>query len=71
LPMHLAMAAGVSCVTIFNCTSPWEIYDYGLQTKMISPLLGEHFYSRKFDPRATTAITLDEVLSAVLARLGR
>jgi ADP-heptose:LPS heptosyltransferase len=71
LPMHLAMAAGVSCVTIFNCTSPWEIYDYGLQTKMISPLLGEHFYSRQFDPRATTAITLDEVLSAVLARLER
>jgi heptosyltransferase-2 len=70
LPMHLAMAVGVPCVTIFNCTSPWEIYDYGLQTKLVSPLLGEHFYSRKFDPRATTAITLDQVITAVLGRLS-
>ena len=71
LPMHFALAAGVPCVTIFNCTSPWEIYDYGLLTKLVSPLLGEHFYSRRFDPRATTAITLDEVAEAVLNRLVR
>jgi ADP-heptose:LPS heptosyltransferase len=69
LPMHLALATGVPCVSIFNCTSPWEIYDYGLQTKLVSPLLHEHFYSRKLDPRATTAITLDQVVAAVLARL--
>ncbi len=71
LPMHFALAAGVPCVTIFNCTSPWEIYDYGLQTKLVSPLLGEHFYSRKFDPRATTAISLQQVLDAVLNSLAR
>ena len=69
LPMHFALAAGVPCVAIFNCTSPWEIYDYGLLTKLVSPLLGEHFYSRQFDPRATTAVPLEDVLRAVLEKL--
>lgn len=69
LPMHLALGLGVQCVTLFNCTSPWEIHDYGLQTKLVSPLLGEFFYKRGMDTRATTAITLDEVHGAVTARL--
>lgn len=71
LPMHLALGMGVQCVTLFNCTSPWEIHDYGLQTKLISPLLGEFFYKRGMDPRATTAITLDQVFDAVMARLNQ
>jgi ADP-heptose:LPS heptosyltransferase len=71
LPMHLALGVGTHCVSIFNCTSPWEIYDYGIQTKIISPLLGEFFYKRGLDPRATTAITLDEVFQATLAELAK
>jgi ADP-heptose:LPS heptosyltransferase len=71
LPMHFALGAGRRCVSIFNCTSPWEIHDYGLQTKLISPLLEEFFYRRNFDPRATTAISLEEVLKAVLAQVDR
>ena len=66
LPMHFALGTGTPCVTLFTCTSPWEIHDYGLQTKIVSPLLGEFFYKRGFDDRATTAITLDEVRDAVL-----
>lgn len=69
LPMHLALGVGVPCVTIFNCTSPWEIHDYGLQTQLISPLLGEFFYKRTLDARATTAIPLATVLDAVLKKL--
>ena len=69
LPMHLALGLGIPCVTIFNCTSPWEIHDYGLQTKLVSPLLAEFFYKRGMDTRATTAIGLDEVFNAVLRRL--
>jgi ADP-heptose:LPS heptosyltransferase len=70
LPMHLALGLGVPCVTIFNCTSPWEIHDYGLQTKMVSPLLAEFFYKRGMDTRATTAIHVDEVLAATMERLA-
>lgn len=69
LPMHLALGSGTRCASLFNCTSPWEIYDYGIQTKLVSPLLEEFFYQRGFDERATTAIRVDEVLSAVVKRL--
>lgn len=69
LPMHFALGHNRRCVSIFNCTSPWEIHDYGLQTKLISPLLEEFFYRRNFDVRATTAITLEEVLRAVLVQV--
>jgi ADP-heptose:LPS heptosyltransferase len=69
LPMHLALGTGTQCVTLFTCTSPWEIYDYGVQTKLVSPLLEEFFYKRGYDERATTAITVQEVLSAVMAQL--
>jgi heptosyltransferase II len=69
LPMHLALGLGIPCVTIFNCTSPWEIHDYGLQTKLVSPLLAEFFYKRGMDTRATTAIGLDAVFNAVLRPL--
>jgi ADP-heptose:LPS heptosyltransferase len=69
LPMHFALGTGVRCVTLFNCTSPWEIYDYGIQQKIISPLLTEFFYQRGCDPRATAAIDLDEVFNAVMSQL--
>ena len=69
LPMHLALGLGIPCVTLFNCTSPWEIHDYGIQTQLVSPLLAEFFYKRGMDTRATTAIALDEVFDAVMRRL--
>lgn len=69
LPMHFALGTGVPCVSLFTCTSPWEIYDYGLQTKIISPLLEEFFYKRGCDERATTAISVDEVFDVVMVQL--
>jgi heptosyltransferase-2 len=69
LPMHLALGSQARCVTLFTCTSPWEIHDYGLQRKIVSPLLKEFFYQRGFDERATSAIPLEDVATAVLERL--
>lgn len=69
LPMHLALGSGVKCISIFNCTSPWEIHEYGLMTKLVSPYLEEHFYKRSFDPKATTAVSLEDVLEATLRQL--
>jgi hypothetical protein len=66
LPMHFALGTNTHCVSLFTCTSPWEIYDYGLQTKIVSPLLGDFFYQRGFDPRATMAIALEEVYEATI-----
>jgi heptosyltransferase-2 len=70
LPMHLSLGTGTRCVTLFTCTSPWEIYDYGVQKKVVSPLLEQFFYKRGYDERATTAISVDEVLSTVLSYLA-
>jgi hypothetical protein len=69
LPMHFALGTATPCVSLFTCTSPWEIYDYGVQKKLVSPLLEEFFYKRGYDRRATTAISVDEVLSAVMVHL--
>ena len=69
LPMHLALGSGLRCVSIFTCTSPWEIYAYGLQEKIVSPLLEKFFYKRGFDRSSTTAISVEEVMRAVMAQL--
>jgi ADP-heptose:LPS heptosyltransferase len=69
LPMHFALGTATPCVTLFTCTSPWEIYEYGVQRKIISPLLQEFFYKRGYDERATTAISVEEVSDAVMAQL--
>ena len=69
LPMHFALGTKTPCVTVFTCTSPWEIYDYGIQEKVVSPLLEEFFYKRGYDERATTAISVDEVFTAVITQL--
>jgi heptosyltransferase II len=69
LPMHLALGTGTRCVTLFTCTSPWEIYDYGIQKKLVSPLLEEFFYKRGYDERATKALCVDEVEAAVMTQL--
>jgi heptosyltransferase-2 len=70
LPMHLALGSGVRCVSIFTCTSPWEIYDYGLQEKIVSPLIEKFFYKRDYDESATTAISVAQVMDAVMTQLG-
>lgn len=69
LPMHFALGTGTPCVTLFNCTSPWEIHDYGIQQKIVSPLLEEYFYKRGYDPRATATISLEDVCRAVTNQL--
>ena len=69
LPMHLALGSEVRCVSLFTCTSPWEIHDYGFQKKIVSPLLNEFFYKRGFAERGTSAISLDDVMAAVLEQL--
>ena len=70
LPMHFALGTGTRCVTIFTCTSPWEIYDYHIQRQITSPLLAEFFFKRGMDGRATSAISVEEVFDAVMAQLG-
>jgi heptosyltransferase II len=70
LPMHIALGSSMKCITIFQCTSPWEIHDYGLQLKIVSPVLKKYFYARHFDVEATTCIPLTDVYEAAMEFFG-
>jgi heptosyltransferase-2 len=61
LAMHLGMAYGKKCTAIFNCTSPQEIYDYGLLKKVVSPLLKKYFYSNSTDREVIESVSVEEV----------
>lgn len=63
LPMHITLGLGMKCITIFTCTSPTEIYDYGVQEKIISPRLKEFFYKKEYDINAVNCIKLKDVLN--------
>jgi len=64
MPMHIALGFGIKCLSIFTCTSPWEIHGYNVQKKLISKRLEDFFYRRFFNEEATTSISLEEVYSA-------
>ncbi len=64
LPMQIAIALKKPTVAIFTCTSPMEIYGYGLVRKVVSLKLAKYFYRRDFDPDAASTIKLEIVLEA-------
>lgn len=65
LAMHIALAYKKTCTAIFNCTSPQEIYDYGLMKKVISPLLDKYFYSNSYDANVTKSLSVEEVIETI------
>jgi heptosyltransferase-2 len=65
LAMHVALAYGKNCTAIFNCTSPEEIYDYGLLKKVVSPLLDRFFYSSSYDLEAVNSVPLNNVYNSL------
>lgn len=71
LAMHIALAYQKKCITIFNCTSPAEIYGYGLQEKIISPLLMSNFYSNHFSQEVIASVQLQQVYDVVLRMLEK
>jgi heptosyltransferase-2 len=62
--MHVAIAYQKPSLAIFNCTSPEEIYDYGILKKMVSPILLESFYKTNFCERSSNAIRVKEIEDA-------
>lgn len=63
LPMHFALGSNISCISLFICTSPTEIFDYGIQKKITSPQLDKYFYRRDYDETAVKSISLENVIS--------
>lgn len=66
LAMHVALAYKIPSLVIFNCTSPAEIYDYGLLQKVVSPLLQSSFYGREYAPEVVASITPELVYNRFL-----
>ena len=71
LPMHIALGFQIPCAAVFTCTSPWEIHDYGLLTKFVSPKLEDYFYVRELVEDAVSCIPYDEVYGAIVDLLLR
>lgn len=71
LAMHLALAYKIPALALFTCTSPAEIYDYGILKKLVSPALQQFFYTTEFNPAAIRAIKPDHVLNAILEHWGK
>jgi heptosyltransferase-2 len=65
LPMHLAIGLVIPCLSVFPCTGPWEIHDYGLLTKVESPKLAQYFFGRDYIEDAVSCIPFDAVYSIV------
>ena len=65
LPMHIATALKIPSVALFTCTSPIEIYDYNLITKIVSNQLSKYYYQRELDTNCSTGITVTEVYTAI------
>jgi heptosyltransferase-2 len=70
LPMHIALGSRIKCLSIFICTSPWEIFDYGLQRKIVSPLLDQYFYKRNYNREAVESIMVEEVYNVIVQHLS-
>ncbi len=62
LAMHIGLALKIKMITFFTCTSPWEIYDYGVMTKIISPKLEKAFYKTDYFEDVVSAIRFEEVV---------
>jgi heptosyltransferase II len=71
LPMHLAIGLGIPCLSVFPCTGPWEIHDYGLLTKIESPLLERYFFGRDYIEDAVRCVPFDEVHGLTVKLLNK
>lgn len=66
LAMHIALAYGKPCTAIFNCTSPAEIFDYGLLKKVVSPLLDKFFYATTRDREVIESVPVEWVEATIV-----
>ncbi len=70
LPMHLALALRIPTMAFFTCTSPWEIYDYGVLRKLISSRLPEFFYDTGYHQAVFESLPLSMVEQQIHALMG-
>ncbi|MEK6935675.1 MAG: glycosyltransferase family 9 protein [Nanoarchaeota archaeon] len=67
--LHVSLALKKPTIALFFCTSPNEVEDYGLLTKIISPLLYNFFpeKSDQYSEELVNSISVEEVLKTLLS----
>lgn len=63
--MHIATALEIPSIALFTCTSPIEIYDYNLITKIVSLKLDKYYYQREFNEDCVNNIAINEILKKI------
>lgn len=65
--LHVSLALKKPTIGLFFCTSPYEVEDYGLLTKIISPLLPQYFPEKmdKYSEELTNSINAEQVLNTL------
>jgi heptosyltransferase-2 len=65
LGMHVALGYEIPAIAIFNCTSPQEIYSYGLLRKVVSSLLREVYYQTGCRQDVIDSVKVEDILEKV------
>jgi len=63
--LHIALALKKPTIGLFFVTSPYEVEDYGILKKIISPFLEKHFYSDEYSEELTKSISAQEILDSL------
>lgn len=63
--LHLASTLNKKTIALFFSTSPWEVEDYGVVKKIISPLLKDYFYINSYIPELADSISVEQVLESL------
>ena len=62
LALHIAAALKKRTIALFFCTPPWEIEDYGVVKKIISPLLDKFLFNDQYSEELVNSIPVSDVL---------
>ena len=65
LALHISTALKKKTIALFFCTPPWEIEDYNLVKKIISPLFEDYFYSDQYHEDLVKSISVEQVLKEI------
>jgi len=65
MALHLASALNKKTIALFFTNSPWEVEDYGIVKKLISPLLEKYFYVNEYVEELINSIPIEQVLKAL------
>ena len=65
--LHIALALEKPTIGLFFCTSPYEVEDYNLLTKITSPMLYDFFPEKmdQYSEQLTKSISADQVLESL------